>query len=125
MHEMGIAMEILEIVQASIPAEMAGVRVQRVNLKVGRMSAVVPDSLRFCFGVAADKTAAQGAELAIEEIDVTARCGDCLHEWTIDAPEFVCPACGSGRTEMLSGRELEIVSIEIADQEDGVHADPR
>jgi hydrogenase nickel incorporation protein HypA/HybF len=125
MHEMGIAMEILDIVQDAIPADMAGVRVRRVNLKVGRLSAVVPDSLRFCFQVAADKTAAAGAELAIEEIDVTARCGDCLHEWTIDTPDFVCPACNSGRTEMLSGRELEIVSIEIADEEDGTHADPR
>ncbi|MBR9981282.1 MAG: hydrogenase maturation nickel metallochaperone HypA [Desulfatitalea sp.] len=117
MHEMGIAMEILDIVQASIPADMADVRVQRVNLKVGRLSAVIPDSLRFCFGVAADKTAAAGAALVIEEIDVAARCNDCHHEWTVETPVFLCPACNSGNTEMLSGRELEIVSIEIAEEE--------
>jgi hydrogenase nickel incorporation protein HypA/HybF len=117
MHEMGIAMEILDIVQASIPNEMTGVQVKKVNLKVGRLAAVVPDSLRFCFKVAADKTAASGAELAIEEIDVTARCSDCRHQWTVTTPVFVCPACNSGRTEMLSGRELEIVSIEIAEEE--------
>lgn len=116
MHEMGIAMEILEIVQASIPAEMAGVRVARVNLKVGRLSAVVPDSLRFCFGVAADKTAAAGAELAIEEVDVTALCNDCRHQWTVATPIFRCPLCDSGNTELLAGRELEIVSIEVGDE---------
>jgi hydrogenase nickel incorporation protein HypA/HybF len=118
MHEMGIAMEILRIVQESIPADLVGARVGRINLKVGRMSAVVPDSLRFCFKVAADKTRAQDAELAIEEVAVRVRCEACGHQWEVDTPDFICPACGSGRVEMLSGRELDIVSIEIA-QEDG------
>jgi hydrogenase nickel incorporation protein HypA/HybF len=118
MHEMGIASEILRIVQESIPADMAGARVSRINLKVGRMSAVVPESLRFCFTVAADKTQAAGAELAIDEIAVLVRCEDCAHQWSVDVPHFVCPACGGGRVEMLSGRELDIVSIEIA-EEDG------
>jgi hydrogenase nickel incorporation protein HypA/HybF len=117
MHEMGIAMEILKIAQDSIPDDRAGARICRINLKVGQMSAVVPESLRFCFTVAADKTNAAGAELAIEEIPVQARCGQCGHEWTIDAPDFVCPACGSGLVEMLTGRELDIVSIEIAEEE--------
>jgi hydrogenase nickel incorporation protein HypA/HybF len=121
MHEMSIAMEILQIARDSIPADMVGARICRINLKVGRMSAVVPESLRFCFTVAADKTNAAGAELAIEEIPVQTRCSECGHQWTVDAPAFVCPACGSGGVEMLTGRELDIVSIEIA-EEDGEDA---
>jgi len=122
MHEMGIAMEILRIVQASIPADMAGARVRRVNLKVGRMSAIVPESLRFCFGVAAENTPVAEAELAIEEIDVNAQCTDCGKQWTIETPVFICPECNSGKVEMLSGRELDIDSIEIEEQ-DGQDAD--
>ena len=118
MHEMGIAMEILKIVQASIPADMADARVRRVNLKVGRMSAIVPESLRFCFGVAAEGTAVADAELAIEEIAVQARCFDCDHQWTIESPVFICPACDSGKVDMLSGRELDIDSIEIEEQDE-------
>jgi hydrogenase nickel incorporation protein HypA/HybF len=118
MHEMGIAMEILRIVQESIPPDMVGARVGRINLRVGRFSAVVPESLRFCFNVAADKTAAQGAELAIEEVPVLVQCQDCGHRWDVETPDFLCPQCGRGRVEMLSGRELDIVSIEIA-PEDG------
>ncbi len=125
MHEMGIAMEILKIVEASIPADMNSVRVRKINLKVGRFSAVVPDSLRFCFEVAADKTAAAGAELAIEEIPVTAQCGDCGHQWEAETPVFICPACSSGKIELLSGRELNIESIEIDDEQEGGDADPR
>ncbi len=124
MHEMGIAMDILRIVQESIPAEMAGSKVQRVNLKVGKLSAIVPESLRFCFNVVAANTAAEGAELAVEEVPVVARCNDCGHAWTIDEAVFVCPKCRGARIEMLSGRELDIVSIELSEEE-GDHADPR
>ncbi len=32
-------------------------------------------------------------------------------EWTINGPAFSCEACGSGKVELLSGRELDIKSI--------------
>ncbi len=124
MHEMGIAMDILRIVQESIPAEMTGAKVQRVNLRVGKFSAIVAESLRFCFNVAAADTAAEGAELAVEEVPVVVRCNDCGHAWTIEEAVFVCPKCQGAKIEMLSGRELEIVSIELAEEE-GKHADPQ
>ncbi|MEJ5360248.1 MAG: hydrogenase maturation nickel metallochaperone HypA [Desulfobacterales bacterium] len=115
MHEMGIALEILEITQASIPADLPTARVARVNLRVGKLSAVVPESLRFCFEIAARETPLAGAELAIEEIPVSARCRACGERWTVTEPVFLCQACGGGDLEILSGRELDIVSIEVFD----------
>ncbi len=119
MHEMGIALEILEIARASIPADLAGARVARVNLRIGRLTAVVADSLRFCFEIAARDTPLAGAELAIEEVPVTARCGGCGEGWTITEPVFLCRSCGGGALEILSGRELDIVSIEVVDESEG------
>jgi hydrogenase nickel incorporation protein HypA/HybF len=117
MHEMGIALQIIEIATASIPAQMGSAKVEKVNLKIGKLAAVVPDSLRFCFDIATRDTALAGAELAIEETPVAARCKECNTHWTIDEPAFTCPACGSGSLEVLSGRELDIVSIEVAQEE--------
>jgi hydrogenase nickel incorporation protein HypA/HybF len=116
MHEMGIAQQIIDIAAASIPAEMRTGRVERVNLKIGKLSAVVPESLRFCFEIVSKDTRLAGAELAIEEMPVVARCRDCDARWTIAEPVFVCKSCNSGSLEILSGRELDIVSIEIADE---------
>ncbi|MBW2634696.1 MAG: hydrogenase maturation nickel metallochaperone HypA, partial [Deltaproteobacteria bacterium] len=82
MHEMGIAMQIIEIATAAIPAEEGDVKVARVNLKVGKLAAVVADSLRFCFEIAAKETPLEGAELGIEEIPVVARCKECDVKWT-------------------------------------------
>jgi hydrogenase nickel incorporation protein HypA/HybF len=118
MHEMGIAMEIVEIARASVPADMPGAKIQRVNLQVGKLSAIVPDSLRFCFDLVARDTPLEGAELAIEEIPVVARCKDCRNQWTVTEPVFTCETCRSGAIDILSGRELDIKSIEIEDNEE-------
>ena len=117
MHEMGIALQIIEITTASLPADLGEARVAAVNLKVGKMAAVIPDSLRFCFDAAIKDTPLAGAKLAIEVIPVVARCKDCNTRWTIDEPVFVCQTCESGSLEIISGRELDIESIEVVEEE--------
>ncbi len=117
MHEMGIALQIVEIAAASIPTDLGNVRVARVNLKVGKLAAVVPESLRFCFSVASKDTPLDGAELNIAELPVVARCKQCNSKWTITNPVFKCGTCNSGSLEILSGRELDIESIEIAEED--------
>ena len=117
MHEMGIAMEIIDIAEASIPAGMEAVQVERINLRIGKLSAIVPESLTFCFGVAIKETRLEGATLNIEQVPVVARCKDCDNRWTIDEPAFACPKCNSGSIELISGKELDIVSIEIMDED--------
>ncbi len=117
MHEMGIAMEIVDIAKASIPADMQGSRVRKVNLQVGKLSAIVPDSLRFCFDLVVKETPLEGAELAIEELPVVARCKDCDIEWKLTEAVFTCKNCEGGNIDILSGRELDITSIEIEDED--------
>lgn len=113
MHEMGIAMEIIDIATASIPEDLKGVKVERVNVQVGKLSAIVPGSLSFCFDMAIKDTALEGAELNIEELPVVAKCNDCGITWTISEPVFTCDKCKSGSLDIISGRELDIKSIEI------------
>ncbi len=115
---MGIAMQIIEIATESIPADAGNVRVEKINLKIGKLAAVVPDSLRFCFDIAVKDTLLEGAQLEIRELPVTARCRECDMQWTIESPAFVCDNCGSGSLEILSGRELDIESIEITPEDE-------
>lgn len=117
MHEMGIAMEIVDIATASIPEDMQDARVKRVNLQVGKLSAIVTESLRFCFDLVVKETPLEGAELAVEEMPVVARCKECQTQWTVSEPVFTCKNCGSGNIDILSGRELDIKSIEIEEED--------
>ena len=115
MHEMGIALQIIEIATASIPKDADNARVAKVNLKVGKLAAIVPESLRFCFDIIARDTPLSGAQLSMEEIPVVARCRECNHTWNITGSLFTCEKCKSGLVDILSGRELDIESIELVD----------
>jgi hydrogenase nickel incorporation protein HypA/HybF len=119
MHEMGIAMQVVEIAAASIPEHLKNSKVKGVYLKIGRLSSVVPDSLRFCFDIVSKDSAIAGAMLYIDEIPVTARCKACENHWTITGPAFSCPGCGGGTIELISGQELDIASIELEEGSDG------
>ena len=120
MHEMGIALQIVEIATASLPPDLGEARVAAVNLKIGKLAAVVPESLRFCFEIAAKDTPLQGARLSIEELPGVAKCNGCGTQWTISGLSFRCKKCQSGSIEIISGRELDIQSIEIAEGENHV-----
>ena len=120
MHEMGIALQIIEIANDSIPPDAGDVRVEKINLKIGKLAAVVPDSLRFCFDVAVKDSPLEGAILFIQTLPVVARCRDCDAQWTINGPAFTCENCSGGSLEILSGRELDIESIEIVQKDEHV-----
>ena len=117
MHEMGIAMRIVEIATSAIPPDIEEARIERVNLKVGRLTAVVPESLRFCFNIASSDTPLAGASLEMEETPIVVECGKCGAETTIEQPPFACSECGGGNVTIISGRELNVLSIEMADPE--------
>ena len=63
MHELALASEIVSI----CAARADGARVIRVRLEVGRLAAVLPDSLRFCFDACTHGTPLAGAALDIVE----------------------------------------------------------
>ena len=115
MHEMGIAMQIVDIATEALPDDIPNVSVEKVNLKIGKLAAVIPSSLRFCYEIITRETPLQGSVLEIEEIPVVARCRTCLFEWTVHKPDFICTQCQSGTVDIITGRELDIVSIEVAE----------
>jgi hydrogenase nickel incorporation protein HypA/HybF len=115
MHEMGVAQQMADIALGAIPRDLENPRVARLNLRIGRLAAVVRESLTFCFEVIARGTALEGAELVIEDVPIRLRCRGCGNEWEVDGPIFTCPGCREGAVDLVSGRELEIVSLDLAD----------
>ncbi|MFH1155899.1 MAG: hydrogenase maturation nickel metallochaperone HypA [Pseudomonadota bacterium] len=115
MHEMGVAQQMADIALAAIPGDVKNPRVVRLNLRIGKLAAVVKDSLTFCFEIIAKDTPLEGAALVIEDVPVRLRCRECRHEWEVDGPVFRCPGCQDSAVDLVSGRELEITSLELAE----------
>jgi hydrogenase nickel incorporation protein HypA/HybF len=114
MHEVSIALAILqEITERSYGEDWKAVRTVRV--RVGALTAVVPEALAFAWELAADGTIAQGSSLDIECLPLVVHCDACATERTLTETMVpCCPSCGRG-ANIVSGRELEIVSLEVDD----------
>jgi hydrogenase nickel incorporation protein HypA/HybF len=120
---MSIAQSILEVVQQytkrnDLTQDANARRVKSVRLKIGEMAGVVPESLRFCFEVASEGTAAQGAELLIDEVPIRCRCVSCNAEFSVERFLFLCPTCGTPDVEVISGNELDVVELDLQEEAD-------
>jgi hydrogenase nickel incorporation protein HypA/HybF len=108
MHELGIAMRVVELALES----SGGARVERIVLEVGKLATVLPDALRFCFDAAAEGTAAEGARLEIVEVPGLAKCRSCGGSVELLQAFGRCE-CGSSDLEWVSGEELRIAEMEV------------
>ncbi len=113
MHELSIAQDLLEKVEENLGP--GGVRVLRIDLKIGSAAGIVLESLRFAFEIAAAGTRAEGAELSIVSEPARSRCAACGILFQFDGMIGSCPRCGRLGGELLSGNELVLQSIEVAD----------
>jgi len=115
MHEMGIAEQIKANAMAALPSDRKHLSVQKIRLKVGALAAVKPDGLRLCFELISKGTPFEKAALEIEEVPAVARCRKCQRQWTLHDPILTCETCQDSVVDVISGRELNIESMEVLD----------
>ncbi len=109
MHELAIT----ESIVAAVSERLPDARITCVRLEIGALSGVVADSVRFCFGLVAEGTNLEGARLEISQPAARCRCGSCGTEFEPDGLVPLCP-CGGSQLTVLSGQELNIVSVQVA-----------
>ena len=109
LHELAIAESVVRI--ASRQAD--GRRVTKVQMKVGYLRQVVPSALDFGFGLLAEGTPVEGAELEMEQVPAEGRCRGCGVESTFDSLPLQCTKCGGFDLEILKGEELMVESLEL------------
>jgi hydrogenase nickel incorporation protein HypA/HybF len=109
LHELAIAESVVRI--ASRQAD--GRRVTKVQMKVGYLRQVVPSALDFGFGLLAEGTPVEGAELEMEQIPAEGRCRGCGAESRFDSLPLQCMGCGGFDLEILKGEELMVESLEL------------
>jgi hydrogenase nickel incorporation protein HypA/HybF len=124
MHELYIAQSILSSVKKSLPENVAAEAVTRVRVEVGQLDAVVSETLLFLFDAIKSESGMPAAELVVETIPVRCRCRACANKFTLELPVFLCPACGSGDTEILRGRGIRLTKITANVDEDEEHGHP-
>ncbi len=118
MHEASIVESLLDLVSQNVPGHD---RVRRIDVRVGLLTGVSPDSMRFYFELLREGTVCAEAELAVSLEPLLARCQDCGADHSFNEAVWACPACGIGSLSFRNGDELHLSSIEVENGE-GIHA---
>lgn len=111
MHELALC----EAISRSVSSHAAGARVRSVQLRIGALRQVVPETLSYCWSVVSRGALLDGSELVVELVPGEVLCTDCQTRTTLDSFRFACAGCGGKATRVVAGEELLIVSIEIDD----------
>ena len=115
MHEMSIVEALLETVCRELRAH-PDARVRTLCIRIGRLRQVEPDMLRFCYEAAAQGTQLADSHLEIEQLVARARCDICSLEFEVEENWFECPRCHTARAQLIAGRELDLMSIELVEE---------
>ncbi len=112
MHELGVTESIAAICLKHAQANGAR-RVLKVNIKLGELTGIVDHYVSFYWDMVTKDTVAEGAELNFIKIPTVAYCPRCGREFGVEEYDLTCPGCGEADSELVSGREFLVESIEI------------
>lgn len=112
MHELALARSLTEMVD-DYAIQQNVERVKKINVRLGELSAMTR-ALYFCFGSVSEGTSCEGAKLDIDVVPLTVFCNTCDENKTPTGRySFRCPDCGMPTPNVVTGREMQLVSIEL------------
>ena len=112
MHELSVAQALVEQVDAVIDRHGA-TQVSLVRLRIGPLAGVVPELLATAFPLAAAGSRMEHAELELVHAPIQVNCQTCGAETEAAMNRLLCGACGDWHTQVISGDELLLESVEL------------
>jgi len=110
MHELPVAQNILDIVIQNAGDAKS---VQKINIVIGELSAIIGDSVQFYWDLISKDTIAEGAKLNFEIVKTKFLCNDCNSEYSPSTEGFECINCKSMNVKIIAGKEFQLSSIEV------------
>ncbi len=110
MHELSICGSIADIATR----HAAGRPVKVINVRVGQLRQIVPDTLVYCWELVSAETPLAGSRISVESVPAVSAAGRASSVTDVGAvPVLVCGGCGGFDAEIVSGEEFLITSLEL------------
>ena len=114
MHELSLCRSIHDIVDRV----RDGRQVSTVNVRVGQLRQVVPDTLASCWGLVSADGPLAGSQLVVDHAPVVLGCRGCGENTTLaDALVLACGSCGSTSVDLVGGEELLVTSVDLVKEQ--------
>ena len=88
-------------------------KINKINIKVGELTDLVPDCISYYFNIVARGTIAENTEINVEKIPVEIECNECGYKGIIGKNDYKCPKCKGLQYEITKGREFYLDTIEV------------
>jgi len=111
-HELAVAQALVEQVDAVI-RQHGATQASLIRVRIGPLAGVVPELLASAFPLAAAGSRMEHAELDLVAAPVRLRCQTCGAETEAAMNRLICGACGDWHTQLVSGDELLLESVEL------------
>jgi hydrogenase nickel incorporation protein HypA/HybF len=113
MHELSIALSIVSSVEG-IAVERGYARIEAVTVQIGELSGVDKAALTFAWELAAAGSRAAGSRLEFRDVELEVKCPSCgVQRHPPKTWQLACPTCPAVAPEIVTGRELHIVALEV------------
>lgn len=113
MHELGVAFHIADRV-VEVAKENQADRVYQVTLEIGEVSTIIPEYLIDVWNWHCKRVPVlYGCVLEVETIHAVTYCDDCKKTYDTIPQGKICPHCGSEKTWLKTGNEVNIKDLVI------------
>ena len=114
MHELSVTQSILEIALDYARRNQAN-QILEIHLQIGEITDFDDEWLQRYFDFVSKGTLAEGARLRITRVPARLQCRSCSFQFPLDRETWSseCPSCRSKETELISGREFRVESLEV------------
>jgi len=117
MHEMSVMGEIFTIIN-KIVKEYKLNKITKVVVKVGEMTCINEESLKFAFKAFSENTLIEEAQFIINRVEAEAKCINCGYVFKIYYTDKLCPKCDTYSNNIINGYELFLEEVEGETDED-------
>lgn len=120
MHELGLAMDIVEVVRKSLEGHRVK-EVKEVEIELGELHRVTPEQMQQVFEMAAKDTIVEGAKLKVKIKKGKVKCMGCGYSGGVEVElehdhdhkaHNHCPECDGVSLEILEGADIDVRNIE-------------
>lgn len=105
-----------ELLKYSRSVKPGQLRITRLACELGLFSCVEEETLKGCFELLAEDTAAAGAELVFLRKSLPCVCQDCGHNFDLAQKKFVCPECGGENLRFSGGSGIALTQIQVEEE---------
>ncbi len=111
--ELSIIQQTLDVAFEQAKTEGAS-QIHLLKIRVSKEAGLLRRPLQSAFEMFSRGTIAQGAHLEIEIVSVICHCPLCDLDFYSINEQDKCPLCGKVSQQVVSGKEIELVSLEVS-----------